>query len=308
MTLKNTGGLRKSMATDETKRKALEGALSATEALVNTFGSVLMGCYTPAKPADHDYSAVVKKILPDAETGAESEVKVTFGAKPDSSLKQDLGAGLSSSTRSDSRPQSPLVSIPEDVRMHMSMQSLITEALSCSRCNLCPTRKNVVFGEGCADRPTVMVIGEGPGEVEDNTGRPFVGPAGQYLDKWLKAIGLDRKTNVYITNIVKCRPPMNRDPLPEEKTACLPFLKQQIALIQPQSILCLGRPASSLMTGKMDAPIGTLRGRFFFFDGIPMMCTYHPAAVLRDLSLKRPVWDDLKKLARYLGIEVAGSK
>ncbi len=297
------------MATDELKledkRQALEGAFLATEALVNTFGNVLTGCYTPAKTADHDFSAVAKKILPEAITSeaiasdaiisgskTESDVKVTFGVKPVSSLRQE----------------SPVASISDDVRMHMSMQALITEALSCTRCKLCSTRKNIVFGEGCADRPIVMVIGEGPGEVEDNTGRPFVGPAGNYLDKWLKALGLDRKTNVYITNIVKCRPPMNRDPQPEEKTACLAFLKQQIALIQPQAILCLGRPASSLMTGKMDAPIGTLRGRFFFFDGIPMMCTYHPAAVLRDLTLKRPVWDDLKKLARYLGIEVAGSK
>ena len=270
------------MATDETKRKALEGALSATEALINTFGSVLKGCYTAPKPADNDFSEVVNRILPSAEV--QSEAAVTLGLKTEEPAE------------------------PYDERLHMSFSALKASCLSCTRCNLCSTRKTVVFGEGCADRPTVMVIGEGPGETEDETGRPFVGRAGNFLDKWLMAIGLDRAHNVYITNIVKCRPPMNRDPLPEEKTACLAFLKQQIALIQPQSILCLGRPASSLMTGKMDAPIGALRGRFYFYDGIPMMCTYHPAAVLRDLTLKRPVWEDLKKLARYLGIEVMGAK
>ena len=270
------------MATDETKRKALEGALSATEALINTFGSVLKGCYTEPKPADNDFSDVVNRILPSAEV--QSEPSVTLGLKTEEPAE------------------------PDDERLHMSYSALQASCLSCTRCNLCSTRKMVVFGEGCADRPTVMVIGEGPGETEDETGRPFVGRAGNFLDKWLMAIGLDRAHNVYITNIVKCRPPMNRDPLPEEKAACLAFLKQQIALIQPQSILCLGRPAASLMTGKMDAPIGALRGRFYFYDGIPMMCTYHPAAVLRDLTLKRPVWEDLKKLARYLGIEVMGAK
>jgi uracil-DNA glycosylase len=293
MTLKSTGGLRKSMATSElleepltqeereARRQALSGALSATESLVNEFEKVFKGCYSATAVVSTDYSKVAQKIIPEPEVIAPP--------------KPRLETSLSVST--------------EDPRMHMSMQALISEALSCKRCDLCSTRKNVVFGEGCADRPTVMVIGEGPGEVEDNTGRPFVGPAGNYLDKWLKAIGLDRSNNVYITNLVKCRPPMNRDPRPEEKSSCLAFLKQQIDLIQPQSILCLGRPASSLMTGQMDAPIGSLRGRFFFYDGIPMMCTYHPAAVLRDLSLKRPVWEDLKKLARYLGLEgVMGAK
>ena len=268
----------------ENKRQALEGALSATEALINTFGSVLKGCYTEPKPANNDFSDVVNKILPATEAPSEPEAKVTFGAKVEEPAE------------------------PEDERLHMSFSALKAACLSCTRCGLCSTRKTVVFGEGCTDRPTVLVIGEGPGETEDETGRPFVGRAGGFLDKWLQAISLDRTHNVYITNIVKCRPPMNRDPLPEEKTACFAFLKQQIALLQPQAILCLGRPASSLMTGKMDAPIGALRGRFYFYDGIPMMCTYHPAAVLRDLTLKRPVWEDLKKLARYLGIEVMGAK
>ena len=264
-----------------TKRQALEGALSATEALVNEFENVIRGCYVPSEPPSTNFSEVSHKIYPDPVAPAAPSVL--------------------------NRPS--VFSEPEqDERYHMSLQALISEALTCKRCNLCSTRKNVVFGEGCTDRPIVMVIGEGPGETEDETGRPFVGRAGAFLDKWLKAINLDRNTNTYITNIVKCRPPQNRDPLPEEKTACLAFLKQQIALIQPQAILCLGRPASSLMTGQLDAAIGALRGRFYFFDGIPMICTYHPAAVLRDLTLKRPVWEDLQKLARYLGLMPVGTK
>lgn len=295
MTLKSTGGLRKSMATNELddekqdikeldlKRRALEGALSATEGLVNQFENVVRGCYVAPESPSSDFSEVSLKRYPEPTV---TEPTVTEEPK-----------------------QQSLFGEPEkDQRFHMSMQALITDALSCKRCDLCSTRKNVVFGEGCSDRPTVMVIGEGPGETEDDTGRPFVGRAGAFLDKWLKAINLDRTTNTYITNIVKCRPPQNRDPLPEEKASCLAFLKQQIALIQPQTILCLGRPASSLMTGQGDASMSSLRGRFFFFDGIPMICTYHPAAVLRDLTLKRPVWEDLQKLARYLGIEVMGSR
>ena len=187
----------------------------------------------------------------------------------------------------------------------VSLEDLEKTVKSCTGCKLCKTRKNVVFGEGCTVKPLVMVIGEGPGENEDNTGRPFVGKAGEYLDQWLEAISLSRKTNTYITNIVKCRPPQNRDPEPDEKKACFDYLKTQIDMLSPKVILCLGRPASTLMTGIEDAPMGSIRGRFYFYNkSIPMICTYHPAAVLRDLSLKRAVWEDLKKLAQFLNLEI----
>lgn len=258
----------------EAKRKALENALGCVSSLIDDFENVIRKNFdNPTHTANADFSIAVKKVYPDPV------IPKTSLLKKDNSC--------------------------DDTRLHMSFDALQRECISCSRCNLCKTRKNTVFGEGCTKDPIVMVIGEGPGETEDNTGRPFVGNAGQFLDKWLNAIELDRNTNVFITNIVKCRPPQNRDPLPEEKNACLPFLKQQIALIQPQAILCLGKPASTLMTQMQDASMASLHGRFFFYDGVPMLCTYHPAAVLRDLSLKRPVWEDLKKLARYLGI--AGS-
>ena len=258
------------------KRDALAYALGRTDAVLDDFTAVLKQDFGPHPEPKRDFSYVAQKILPDEEPAPEPEPRKSAEA--------------------------------EDERLRMSYQDLCSDAMGCTRCQLCKTRNTVVFGTGCTDRPVVMVIGEGPGENEDLQGLPFVGKAGVYLDSWLRAISLSRDTNVYITNTVKCRPPQNRDPYPDEKSACFAYLKQQVALIRPQAILCLGRPASTLMTGQTDSSMGALRGRFFFFDGIPMICTYHPAAVLRDPSLKRPVWDDLKKLARYLGLETAGGK
>jgi DNA polymerase len=148
--------------------------------------------------------------------------------------------------------------------------------------------------------PRVLVVGEGPGAEEDATGRPFVGKAGQYLDRWLKAIDLDRKVNCFIANIVKCRPPGNRDPLPEESAACLPYLREQIAILQPKAILAVGRIAAQVLTGRA-AGIGELRSRQYTFGDIPLVVTYHPSAVLRDRSLRAPVWEDLKRLNALLG-------
>lgn len=256
------------------KRRALESALSRTDELFDVFSDVLRRDFSGKGHEKRDFSSTVGKLVPDP--------------KPQEAEPETL------------RHES------DDERLHMSYDALLEDAKNCSRCGLCSTRTNVVFGTGCTDRPTVMVIGEGPGENEDLQGLPFVGRAGQFLDKWLSAISLSRDRNVYITNTVKCRPPQNRDPLPDEKLSCFAYLRQQISIIHPQAILCLGRPASTLMTGQPEASMGSLRGRFFFFDGIPMICTYHPAAVLRDLDLKRPVWDDLKKLARYLGLPVGG--
>ncbi len=267
------------MDTDDlkTRREALSNALSRTDALFDSFQDVLKQDFHEAESKGRDFSQTAARILPE-------EVKA-----PEPALFEEV------------------VPSNEDDRLHMSYQSLCSDAMGCTRCGLCKTRTNVVFGIGCQERPVVMVIGEGPGENEDLQGIPFVGKAGQYLDKWLAAISLSRDTNVYITNTVKCRPPQNRDPYPDEKENCFAFLKRQIELISPQSILCLGKPASTLMTGRPDATMGALRGKFFFYEGIPMMCTYHPAAVLRDLSLKRPVWEDLKKLARYLGLISGGA-
>ena len=163
---------------------------------------------------------------------------------------------------------------------------------TCSRCNLCKTRTHVVPGEGC---PTakLMCIGEGPGYYEDQMGRPFVGASGQLLDKILAASGFSRQTNTFIANIVKCRPPQNRDPFPEEREACLPFLLKQIEVINPPIIVLLGATA---LKGLIDpnARITELRGRWLEWNGHLVMPTFHPSALLRNPELKRPVWEDFK--------------
>jgi len=165
---------------------------------------------------------------------------------------------------------------------------------ACTRCPLHEGRMNAVPGQGVLD-PLVMVVGEGPGADEDRRGLPFVGRAGQFLDQWLEAIDLGRERNAYIANIVKCRPPENRDPRPNESEACLPYLRDQIDLVRPRVILTVGRIASGILIGTQ-AGIGSLRGRTFYYNGIPLIPTYHPSGVLRDPDLKRPVWEDLKRL------------
>ncbi|MCL2043505.1 MAG: uracil-DNA glycosylase [Treponema sp.] len=179
-----------------------------------------------------------------------------------------------------------------------SLECIAGDIKTCEACELCTTRKNAVPGEG-AHQPLVMVIGEGPGADEDATGRPFVGKAGQLLDKMLAAIGLSRENNCFIANVIKCRPPGNRDPQPAETAACAAFLKRQIAILEPRFILSAGRVSvqTLLSTGE---PIGKLRGKFIDFPAadrvIPLIATYHPSALLRNEDLKRPAWEDLKLL------------
>jgi len=181
-----------------------------------------------------------------------------------------------------------------------TLDSIAAQIGVCRKCTLCQRRNHVVPGEGVIS-PDVMVIGEAPGGDEDVQGRPFVGRAGQYLDKWLSAIGLSRDTNCFIGNVVKCRPPANRDPQPDEIDACIQFLKRQIKIIKPKFILTVGRISSSVLTGQ-SAGIGRLRGITYGFEGIPLIPTYHPSAVLRDSSLRIPVWEDLKRLKSELDV------
>lgn len=186
-----------------------------------------------------------------------------------------------------------------------SMQEVYAAVARCSACALARTRTNTVTGEGpeelsrLTNSVEVMVIGEGPGAEEDRQGRPFVGRAGVLLDKMLEAIQLSRKTNCYITNIVKCRPPQNRDPAPEERSACSDFLHAQIKLIKPKMILVMGRIACQHLLQTANG-IGKLHGQFFDYHGIPLMPTYHPSALLRDERLKRPAWEDLKRFRARL--------
>ncbi|MBO6220061.1 MAG: uracil-DNA glycosylase [Treponema sp.] len=168
----------------------------------------------------------------------------------------------------------------------------------CKRCGLCAGRLNVVPGMG-VEKPLVLVIGEGPGEEEDKQGKPFVGPAGQLLDKMLSAINLYRDKNCYIANIVKCRPPMNRNPLPEEADACRPFLDAQIAALKPKAILCAGSVAVKNLFHSEEG-VMKLHGKILDYKGIPVVTTWHPSALLRAPENKRPAWEDLKVFKNLL--------
>jgi uracil-DNA glycosylase family 4 len=163
-------------------------------------------------------------------------------------------------------------------------------------CDLCPHRTNGVPGEG---NPTahLVLVGEGPGATEDATGRPFVGQAGRLLDSILEAIEVPR-TSVYITNIIKCRPPQNRKPLPDEIAACMPYLHRQLELIRPKVIVAMGGTAGESMLG-VKKSLGELRGKVHTYNGIPLIVTYHPAALLRNPNWKKPTWDDVR-IARQL--------
>ena len=176
----------------------------------------------------------------------------------------------------------------------MDWETLKADCLACSRCELCKTRTNVVFGQGVPDAE-VLFVGEGPGQSEDEQGLPFVGRSGQLLDKYLFAIDLDRKKNCYIANIVKCRPPQNRDPLPAESEACMPWLREQFRLLRPKIVVCLGRIAAKAII-KEDFKITQEHGQWFQRGGVQMTAIYHPAALLRDEQKRPETFVDLKAI------------
>ena len=178
-----------------------------------------------------------------------------------------------------------------------SWDALKKECFACQNCELCRTRTNLVFGVG-NERAEVLLIGEGPGEQEDLQGEPFVGPAGKLLDDMLRLIDLDR-SKVYIANMVKCRPPRNRDPLPEEQQACASWLQRQIALVNPKIIVCLGRIAAM---GLIDPEFRITRqhGQWFDRDGRRWMAIYHPSALLRDPSKRPETFMDLRELRKEI--------
>jgi uracil-DNA glycosylase len=185
--------------------------------------------------------------------------------------------------------------VPEpDPQAPARWEALRQEIMGCTRCPLHATRTQGVVGVG-PKRADWLVIGEAPGAEEDRRGEPFVGPAGQLLDAMLRAIGLDRSTNVYIANVLKSRPPGNRDPQPDEVAACLPYLVRQIALLQPKIMLAVGRIAAQNLLGTQ-VPLGRLRGQVHHFGefNTPLVVTYHPAYLLRTPGEKRKAWEDLK--------------
>ncbi len=188
---------------------------------------------------------------------------------------------------------SSLPSFKTSEEKESALKALRDEIGDCQRCKLSKGRKNIVFGEGSVDAK-IIFIGEGPGEDEDIQGRPFVGKAGQLLTKLIEKMGFKRE-DVYIGNIVKCRPPFNRDPEEDEINACSPFIKKQAEIISPKVIVSLGRISTQTLIG-LKIPIGKLRGKFYQFENIPLMPTFHPSYLLRNPKDKWLVWEDAQKV------------
>jgi len=168
-----------------------------------------------------------------------------------------------------------------------------TEGMACTKCDLCESRTTVVWGSG-TPRTDLLVVGEAPGYHEDRQGEAFVGRAGELLTKILAAIGFGRD-EVFITNVLKCRPPGNADPRPHQVESCEPYLKRQIELIRPAAILTVGRHAARTLL-RRDGPMKSFRGQVFRYEEVPLVATYHPAALLRNASLKKPTWEDVQLL------------
>ncbi len=224
----------------------------------------------PAVPAQEAASAAIARERP-APSGrpAMSEAAVPLAEAPVARIAGDRPAGVET----------------------LDWDGLASAVAECRACGLCESRRNTVLGVGPA-RADWMVVGEAPGEQEDLQGEPFVGPAGQLLDNMLRSLGLDRRRNVYIANVLKCRPPGNRNPQPDEIAQCEPFLRRQVALVQPRVILAMGRFAVQALLQSQE-PIGRLRGRVHAWEGVPVVVTYHPAYLLRNLPDKAKAWADL---------------
>lgn len=187
----------------------------------------------------------------------------------------------------------------------MTLDELEIKCRECTKCGLCEDRTNLVFGEGKKDAD-IMLIGEGPGENEDLQGRPFVGRSGQLLDKFLASVDLSRDKNVYIANMVKCRPPKNRDPKPEEQDMCIKWLREQFKIIRPKIIICVGRISAQRLIDK-DFKVTKEHGVFYERNGVLMMGTYHPAAILRNPNNKELAFADwlaVRDKINELGIKI----
>lgn len=249
-------------------------------------------------PTRADPRELVARLLRQrAELGA-SEL-ILEGMSRDEALAMAAGARAplpprpaAATQRADRSPAPPLPVLPA------AYEELRREALSCTRCRLSGTRTQVVFSDGVVDAKLV-VVGEAPGANEDATGLPFVGAAGQLLDLLLATVGLSRRDTVYICNVLKCRPPGNRNPLPDEIEACSPYLKKQLAFVAPRALLAVGSFSAQALT-RDSRPIGRLRGLVHSYEGIPLVVTYHPAALLRNPGWTRAFWDDLQLLRSVL--------
>jgi len=218
------------------------------------------------------------------------------GPDPEVSLASFLRAEVEARSRGEAEPEVDPATV--DPALPDDYDALRELALGCTRCRLAETRNQVVFADGSPEA-RLMVVGEAPGANEDASGLPFVGQAGRFLDLLLACVGLSREESVYIANVLKCRPPGNRDPQADEIECCSPFLRKQIELVQPEAILAVGTFAGKLLTGT-SSTLGRLRGEVYSYEGVPLLVTYHPAALLRNGRWTRPVWDDLQLLRSVL--------
>jgi DNA polymerase len=241
---------------------------------------------------------------PAMDMGAE-RTAAPAGVRPDPAAARAVAPPVTGAAVGDGAAMEGASSTPAGV-VRMDWPALRAAVAGCTACGLCQGRTQTVFGVGHTSAQW-MIVGEAPGEQEDRQGEPFVGKAGQLLDNMLRALGLgrggpggsapapsagDAAREVYIANVLKCRPPMNRNPLPQEVAQCEPYLKRQVALVRPRVILAMGRFAVQSLL-RSDLPIGRLRGRLHAYEGVPLVVTYHPAYLLRNPADKALAWDDL---------------
>lgn len=249
----------------------------------------LYGFASPTSAAAADVPAAAKAVRDPVAT--RQEPRVAFSRRPESEA-----------VAAPERSPATVLAPPEGVDT-MDWEQLREAVRGCARCVLCEKRKQAVFGVGAAAAPWLFV-GEGPGADEDESGEPFVGQAGKLLDAMLAAAKLQRGREVYIANVVKCRPPGNRVPAPEEAAACAAWLDRQIDLIGPRVIVALGKTAAMRLTGR-ESSLAGLRGKAYAYRGIPLVVTYHPAYLLRNLPDKAKAWEDLLFARRTLGAAAA---
>ena len=275
------------MRTDEIRRE-LASIISAVKARIDLerrFGADTITLSRLKKVASVPSPALVVQTKP-------VEVPVAKKSMVEQNTSSNVGTnGCSpSDAQKTSGDQTPMSGKAQKIKL---LEELKNELLTCHKCPLGKTRTNLVFGVG-DPAARLMFAGEAPGRDEDMQGEPFVGRAGQLLTKIIEAIGMER-SNVYIANVLKCRPPGNRNPMPDEIVLCMPYLIKQIEIIQPKVLCALGTFAAQTLLNTT-APVGTLRGKFHDYKGIPMMVTYHPAYLLRNPNDKVKVGDDMKKV------------
>ncbi len=243
---------------------------------------------TPQADARPSAARPVERAAADGSAAPADDFPPPFDAAPP--LEEDDFAWFDAAPPADSAP--PAAARPAEPPVtELDWDALAARVADCTRCGLCEKRTNTVFGVGDREADW-MLIGEAPGENEDKQGEPFVGQAGKLLDNMLQSLSLKRGDNVYIANVIKCRPPGNRNPEPDEVARCEPYLQRQVALVRPKLIVALGRFAAQTLL-KTDASIASLRGRVHAYEGVPVIVTYHPAYLLRSLQDKSKAWADL---------------